>query len=132
MKVVINKCYGGFDLSIDAMKLLIENKSAVVQHSPAEEWLRHYDTFDAGDGYTGHGSPGLWFGLEKDDLVFYVDREDKHRNDPALVNVVEQLGDAASGDLAELKIIEIPDDIEFEIQEYDGIEWIAEKHRTWG
>ena len=33
---------------------------------------------------------------------------------------------------SELEIIEIPDDIEFTIEEYDGAEWIAEKHRTWG
>jgi len=29
------------------------------------------------------------------------------------------------------KVVEIPDDIEFVIEEYDGIEWVAEKHRVW-
>jgi hypothetical protein len=33
--------------------------------------------------------------------------------------------------LAELKVVESPDDVEWEIEEYDGIEWIAEVHRTW-
>jgi hypothetical protein len=28
-------------------------------------------------------------------------------------------------------VIEIPDDVEWEVEEYDGLEWVAEKHRTW-
>ena len=32
---------------------------------------------------------------------------------------------------SELKVVEIPDDVEYDIQEYDGNEWVAEKHRTW-
>lgn len=30
-----------------------------------------------------------------------------------------------------IKIVDIPDDVEWELCEYDGIEHIAEKHRTW-
>jgi hypothetical protein len=30
-----------------------------------------------------------------------------------------------------LEIVEIPDDVEYTIEEYDGLEHIAEKHRTW-
>lgn len=89
MKIVINKCYGGFALSQEAYKYL------------GLDW----------DGY----------GLDYDD----------NRADPNLVECVETLGDIASGDLAELKVVEIPDDVEWEIEEYDGIEWVSEKHRTW-
>ena len=32
---------------------------------------------------------------------------------------------------ANLKMVEIPDDVEWEIADYDGKEWVAEKHRTW-
>ena len=53
------------------------------------------------------------------------------RDDPNLVAVVEQLGQAADGDCAQLKIVEVPDDVEWSIQEYDGLEWVAEQHRTW-
>ena len=53
------------------------------------------------------------------------------RHDPGLVEVVELLGKKADGDCAKLKIVEIPDDVDYEIQEYDGNEWVAEKHRTW-
>lgn len=90
MKVVINKCLGGYSLSKEAYKFL---------NIP---W----------DGYG--------FEFMKD------------RSNPALVKCVEALGDKASGCFAELKVVEIPDDVEWEIDEYDGVEWVAEKHRTWG
>lgn len=90
MKIVINKCYGGFTLSKEGMEFM------------GLEW----------DGY-GHC-------------------RDLPRYDPKLVECVEQLGDAANGRHASLRVVEIPDDIEYQIEEYDGIEWVAESHRTWG
>ena len=39
--------------------------------------------------------------------------------------------DKAGGCYARLEIIEIPDKVEWEIDEYDGLEWVAEKHRRW-
>ena len=59
-------------------------------------------------------------------------RKYPERDDPNLVRVVECLGsEQASGRCAYLEVIEIPDDVEWEIMEYDGMEWVAEKHRTW-
>lgn len=56
---------------------------------------------------------------------------DIERNDPRLIQIVEELGEDAAGYGAMLKIVEIPDDVEWEIDEYDGSEWVAEKHRRW-
>lgn len=56
---------------------------------------------------------------------------DLARDDAYLVRVVRELGEDANGDFAYLKIIEIPADVDWEIDEYDGREWVAEKHRTW-
>ena len=53
------------------------------------------------------------------------------RDDSELVRVVEALGAEANDRHAELKVIQIPDDVDWEIKEYDGIEHVAEKHRTW-
>jgi hypothetical protein len=62
--------------------------------------------------------------------VFRID--DVPRDDPYLVKVVEELGSkAASGDHAKLKIVDIPADADWIIIEFDGLEHIAEKHRTW-
>jgi hypothetical protein len=53
------------------------------------------------------------------------------RDDADLVAVVEQLGKKADGDYARLKVVEIPADVKWQIEEYDGSEHIAEVHRTW-
>lgn len=60
---------------------------------------------------------------------------DVARDDPHLLTVVDTLGlNVASGSLANLAIVEIPDDIPdggWTIEEYDGNEWVAEKHQKW-
>ena len=53
------------------------------------------------------------------------------RDDPYLVKIVRELGMGANGVHANLKIIEIPGDVKWDIAEYDGVEWVAEVHRTW-
>ena len=53
------------------------------------------------------------------------------RNDPKLVECVEKLGEEANDAYAELKVVEIPDDVNWEIGEYDGLEWVEEVHRRW-
>lgn len=64
----------------------------------------------------------------KDPWIFY---RDENRNNPLLVQVVEELGEKANGDHASLRVVEIPDDVKWEIVEYDGNEHIAEQHRKW-
>lgn len=88
---------------------------------------------------TCHGG----FGLSETALNLYrayagIKEEDKfydfeiERNDPILLQVIEQLGASECGTrYSELKVVEIPDDVEWEIKEYDGKEWVAEVHRTW-
>ena len=53
------------------------------------------------------------------------------REDAALVQVVEEMGKLANGQCARLKTVEIPDDVNWYIEDYDGLEWVAERHRTW-
>lgn len=53
------------------------------------------------------------------------------RDNPQLVQIVEQLGERADTRYSQLKVVEIPDDVEWQIEEYDGMEHIAEAHRTW-
>ena len=56
-----------------------------------------------------------------------IPRDDRH-----LVATVELLGPGADGSSARLKIVEVPDDVVWVVEEYDGKEWVAERHRTWG
>lgn len=53
------------------------------------------------------------------------------RNDPALVQLVEENAGLYSGRCAELRVVEIPDNVDYVVEEYDGKEWVAEQHRTW-
>ena len=66
-------------------------------------------------------------GITDSDASYY----DVARDDPYLVKVVEEMGEEADGDFANLLVVEIPADVNWEIDEYDGIEHIAEVHRTW-
>ena len=56
---------------------------------------------------------------------------ENHRDNPKLIDVVETLGTKAFGQCSNLVIVEVPDDVEWFIDEYDGWETIREKHRTW-
>ena len=49
------------------------------------------------------------------------------RTSPELVKIVQEMGRAANGFAAFLKIVQIPDDVDWEIKEYDGWEWVSEK-----
>jgi hypothetical protein len=53
------------------------------------------------------------------------------RDDPVLVGLVQELGKASWGDHAKLKIVRIPADVDWQIEDYDGFEWVSEQHRTW-
>jgi hypothetical protein len=112
MKIVINNCHGGFGLSHEAMLLYGKIKDLNIVWEVDKSKLYHY--------YIG----------EISDDTYFADW-DIQRTDSALIEVVEKLGENAGGRGAELKVVEIPDDVDWQMQEYDGNEWIAEKHRTW-
>ena len=148
MKVAVNKCYGGFGISTLALKeLALRNAKCLETCTPKhyyggdkenyimrEEWeAKWLDDFpkykDIGDGFMAHQ---FGFNLYKDGILYsFDDRSPEVRADKDLIEVIEALGDKANGDYAKIKIVDIPDDIDFEITEYDGFEKIAEKHRTW-
>lgn len=75
------------------------------------------------------------FGLSEKARTLYYEKTKRSwmgsREDPVLIEIVRELGEAANGACAELKIVEIPYDVDYEIAEYDGVEHIAEKHRKW-
>ena len=79
------------------------------------------------------------FGLSDNALDMYKQLSNKYeiydfeldRTDPVLIQIVETLGAEANGRFAKLLVVEIPDDIKWEIAEYDGIESVEEVHRSW-
>lgn len=118
MKVAINKCYGGFVLSNAAHERLIA--LGVPHYAKWDEIPKNEEPYVV--DYNG-------FGEDKYASNF---RDYTKRNHPLLIQAIEELGeDKSSGMFGEIRVIEIPDDIEFEIDDYDGIESIHEKHRSW-
>ena len=111
MKIVVNRCYGGFGLSDKAFEKYLEYKG--IDYDKKE----NASIFEGNEYYDKNGEIISYYDIPRDDIY--------------LVKVVEYFGEEADGGFAELKVIEIPDDIEWEIEEYDGNEWISEKHRTW-
>ena len=81
-------------------------------------------------GFTLSKEAYEFLGLDYDGREYDYE-DDLNRDDPKLIECVELLGDAAAGNCAELKIVEIPDDVEWCIEEYDGREKVAEVHRVW-
>ena len=106
MKVVINVRHGGFGLSKRAVLWMAKRGHEGARREVAE------NTAVVRLAYTWHYGDGA-------------------RHDPLLVECVEKLGKKAWGQHAELKVVEIPDGVEYSIEEYDGREHVAERHRTW-
>jgi len=117
-KVVINGCYGGFGLSRKATLRIRELKADPKFGGPCIIG----DVYEATDTRPAK-SVDRDFGIGGHD--------DMARDDTILVKVVEELGEKANGEYAKLKIVEVPNDVTWHIEEYDGIEWVAEDHRTW-
>lgn len=136
MKVVINRCFGGFGLSDAAYKRLIElgvpvRKYIEQQRSP-ETGLYLPEPRNDGEVIFERDPDDEFAAMSRLMGTDYWDAWTREsRNHPLVVQVVEELGKAANGRCADLQVVEIPDGIDWSIDEYDGIEHIAEAHRTW-
>jgi hypothetical protein len=126
VRVVYNACYGGFGLSKEAIQryweikgqqVWIEDKKwgSVVYLVPPEERLKPKNSkdfaamsMDERIAYNEAYSAQTWYDRNVD------------RHDPALVQVVEELGEKANAQFAKLRIDEVSGP--YRIDEYDGFE----------
>lgn len=112
-KIVVNGCFGGFGLSEAAVKRYAEI-AGITLYSSREygftSWyLVPYEEYQAIEDWEA-----------KNDAYFSV--SEISRTDPALVQVVEELGDAANDSFADLYIVDVPAGTQYRIDEYDGRE----------
>lgn len=122
MKIVINKCYGCFGLSDAAIEHFLKLKGKTFQ--------KMCSVFGGPDRLAQPGDSrfNVYYMV---DGKYFSDIEIS-RVEYDLIATIEILGsEAASGWASELKIIDIPDGTKWEVNEYDGLEWIAEVHKKW-
>lgn len=140
-RIVINKCFGGFGLSHEAVLRYAEIKGITLYPETSDmpsliPWT--YWTVPKSERLPEISS-AEFMELPQEERIARNERSNSEtlddrridRDDPALVQVVEELGDRANSRFAELRIVEVPSDAAWEISEYDGNEHVAEKHRTW-
>jgi hypothetical protein len=135
MKVVVNRCFGGFGISNKALLELIKRNSQYVEKinvysycKNKDEISRDFMEFDS--EYKQHRYMNML--LKNDDLYMLKDRYlENFRSDPDLIDIIEKLGEESFGKHADLEIVNVPDDIKWYIDDYDGRETIREEHRCW-
>ena len=142
MKIAINTCFGGFSLSDKAIEMVMKRKGLECFRYKQSKYsfkdgkneykkctasdiqddsglFLYYHTTDLGDVVEGLPNESHWY---------YGNLE---RTDEDLIAVIEELGSDADGRFGDLKIVDIPDGVDWEIDEYDGVETIHEVHRSW-
>ena len=131
-KVVYNNCYGGFGLSKEACQRYWDIKGQQV-------WIEQDTQFKSSDMFTVWlVPPGErptknkdFYSMTMDERVAYNKAHSEQtwynrnvcRHDPALIQVVEELGEKANGDCAKLAIAEVNG--LYRIDEYDGNESVV-------
>jgi len=135
-KIVINTVHGGFGLSPEAQRRYLElvgKECYFYKHIAKSKNYIHIDDDEAKKSMFTL-TVIKYFGEEVNTIptdAYWADWN-IDRDDPLLIQVIDELGEEANDKYSELKIVEIPDDIEWEIDEYDGMETIHERHRSWG
>lgn len=146
MKIVINNCYGGFGISDEAYEQLIKWGIPVKKYISEKRGKDNlFKPEPENEGEIIFDRELTPFGENRLNDLYYEYKSmgsitqrywdiwlRGNRTHPLLIKVVKKLGKKVNGRCADLKIIEIPNNVEFTIEEYDGIEHIAEKHKTWG
>lgn len=142
MKIIKNNCFGGYGLSLEA-KLEIakkkgkklyffdfKNNSIKPEDAKDQLFVIDYTVPNPYElGIDKADKDGLYTTANKIAEEISIDWD--NRTDPDIIEVVEKLGEKSWGRFSKLEVVEIPDDVEYEIDEYDGLETIREVHRTW-
>jgi len=135
MKVAYNACFGGFGLSYAAIMRYAELKGIklyaftdkrrpdgglvplkeknrmrpITADEAPTTFMIHYCTTPE------YSDESYWSGYDMRN----------NRSDPALIQVIEELGDKANGECAKLRIEDVPKGTLWRIDEYDGNETVA-------
>jgi len=102
MKIAINRCYGGFGISQKCYERLVELGYVLKEPYP---------------------------NMPADHTCYWAAQD---RTDPIMIQAIEELGEEANGSCARIVILEIPDNVPYEISGYDGVESIEAPRQFYG
>lgn len=120
MKIAINTCFGGFTVSREVVEKLRAKGHKII-----------IDGEFYNDG-SGPRTDGDRWGYHIYNENFGIDDENHyaHRSHPDLIKAIEESKNP-SGSLSKIEIVEIPDNVKWEIDDYNGMESVHETHRIW-
>ena len=121
-KVMINKCYGGFGFSRKAIQLYIERKGLDVKPYFKEFSGDTEPVLVTWELYKAQIDTAWNYHLLHDNGTYFSEDEEVGREDDFMIAIVEELGKEANGQYADIRTVEIMDDEEYEIHDYDGVE----------
>lgn len=141
--IILNKSYGGFDVSIEGYKLYAQKRGLKLyyyRHVGEEEDAFIYKRYPVEELQEKDLHPIFYFYSTKDlgeytserpiDPTILLDLDEGHREDPVLVEVVRELGQSANTYLSNLQIVDVPISFannNYTVDSYDGIETLHEK-----
>ena len=146
-KIVIDE-YGGFNLSVLAIDyyatlkgIKIFSYKRIFEETNIDEYKENYRLIDPSENIEYNGMNDIYnftmylgdefTTIQEFDFWFIEDFNIK-RNDPFLIKTMEDLGEKINGYYTKLKIVEIPDDVEWVVRNEGGYgEYVSEKCRTW-
>lgn len=124
MKIVINRCIGGYGLSREAILGYAEKIGIQLYYVDLHKlgvlcfYTKPIEELEGLQVIETNG--------------YHFDEYSISRSDPLLVNIVETLGSRANGQYAQLKVVEVPDDVQWHIVcSGNGIESVHENHKVW-
>ncbi|MBC2037906.1 hypothetical protein [Listeria marthii] len=140
MKIILNKCFGGFTLShiaflhlcelkrIDVHAYLVKENEGTFQFKKIDKWYKTSNNLSEHIRYLKNELPKLELSLQENhNFLEYVnlDLDGANRADLDLIRTVEIFGGAANTIYSKLTVVEIPDGNDFIIHEYDGFESVV-------
>lgn len=152
-KVIINKCFGGYGFDPFTVQKYAEAKGVrlywykrdcnvyignlkeymvkipfemIMKDDGVRLWYVAL-TKDMGDSYIRD-----WNDENVCSNEFEIPNNDTSRTDPVLIGIIEKYGDQNTHSCHAPTVVEVPDGVEWIIEEYDGFETLHEKHRVFG
>lgn len=125
-RVAYNTCFGGFGFHEKAVQWVRENKDSLTDKYDKEDVEEIADSTLSGELYPDGSGP-------KSENSTYIHGVDLSRDNELLVDIVSHETEYTgryNSDYSNLQVAEVPDGVDWIIDEHDGYETVEEASRT--